>query len=172
MEPNIFQRMFASIVSTLRSLFSNDPHEKPIAEIHEHGTSQPTNDLGTNNAVTLSNLDLSKFHKIDTEHGSGDEAFAGAEVSVHYTGWLIDPSAADLKGIKFDSSVDRGQTFNFPLGAGHVIKGWDEGFEGMKIGGKRTLLIPPEMGYGARGAGGVIPPNASLMFEVSLLAIN
>ena len=91
---------------------------------------------------------------------------------MHYTGWLIDSNAHDLKGQKFDSSVDRGQKFNFPLGQGHVIRGWDEGFAGMKIGGKRTLLIPPEMGYGARGAGGVIPPNATLMFEVELFEVN
>ena len=92
-------------------------------------------------------------------------------MSVHYTGWLFDTAAADQKGTKFDSSLDRGQLFDFPLAAGHVIKGWDEGVAGMKIGGKRTLIIPPEMGYGARGAGGVIPPNATLVFDVELLAI-
>ena len=96
--------------------------------------------------------------------GDGAEAQAGRMVSVHYTGWLTD-------GSKFDSSVDRNEPFEFPLGRGHVIRGWDEGVAGMKVGGKRKLTIPPEMGYGARGAGGVIPPNATLVFEVELLAV-
>jgi FKBP-type peptidyl-prolyl cis-trans isomerase len=100
--------------------------------------------------------------------GSGAEAVAGAYISVHYTGWLFNDG---VRGAKFDSSKDRGQPFEFPLGAGHVIRGWDEGFAGMKIGGKRVLTIPPEMGYGARGAGGVIPPNATLQFEVELLGV-
>ncbi len=97
--------------------------------------------------------------------GEGDEAVAGKTVAVHYTGWLKD-------GTKFDSSVDRGTPFEFPLGAGRVIKGWDEGVAGMKVGGKRIMLIPPELGYGERGAGGgVIPANAVLKFEVELLAV-
>jgi len=92
-------------------------------------------------------------------------------VSVHYTGWLYDANAEDKKGEKFDSSLDRNQPFEFPLGAGQVIQGWDQGVAGMKIGGKRTLIIPPEMGYGARGAGAVIPPNATLIFDVELLDV-
>jgi FKBP-type peptidyl-prolyl cis-trans isomerase FkpA len=100
--------------------------------------------------------------------GSGDEAKAGHEVSVHYTGWLL---YGGERGRKFDSSKDRGEPFGFPLGAGHVIKGWDEGVQGMKVGGTRVLTIPASLGYGARGAGGVIPPNATLIFEVELLAI-
>jgi FKBP-type peptidyl-prolyl cis-trans isomerase FkpA len=100
--------------------------------------------------------------------GSGAEATAGAHVSVHYTGWLFNDG---VQGGKFDSSKDRNDPFEFPLGAGSVIKGWDEGVQGMKIGGKRTLIIPPELGYGARGAGGVIPPNATLKFEVELLGV-
>jgi FKBP-type peptidyl-prolyl cis-trans isomerase FkpA len=100
----------------------------------------------------------------DDQVGTGAEAQAGKTVSVHYTGWLTD-------GTKFDSSRDRNQPFSFPLGRGQVIKGWDEGVAGMKVGGKRTLTIPPDLGYGARGAGGVIPPNATLKFEVELLDV-
>ena len=96
--------------------------------------------------------------------GSGKEAKANDKITVHYTGWLTN-------GKKFDSSVDRGQPFSFILGAGQVIQGWDQGFSGMKVGGKRKLTIPPHMGYGAYGAGGVIPPNATLVFEVELLAV-
>jgi FKBP-type peptidyl-prolyl cis-trans isomerase len=105
------------------------------------------------------------------EHEVGDGALAeaGKRVSVHYTGWLDE---AGEKGKKFDSSRDRGDAFTFNLGAGQVIKGWDEGVAGMKVGGKRTLMIPPELGYGARGAGGVIPPNAKLIFDVELLDVN
>jgi len=96
--------------------------------------------------------------------GNGAAAAAGQKVKVHYTGWLT-------TGAKFDSSKDRNDPFVFPLGAGSVIKGWDEGVQGMKIGGKRKLTIPPALGYGARGAGGVIPPNATLVFEVELLGV-
>ena len=104
----------------------------------------------------------------DTKVGSGAEARPGNNCSMHYTGWLYENGA---KGAKFDSSLDRGEPFEFPLGAGRVIKGWDEGVAGMKVGGKRTLIIPPQLGYGARGAGGVIPPNATLMFDVELLDV-
>ena len=104
----------------------------------------------------------------DIEVGTGAEAKAGSNVLVHYTGWLYQDGQ---KGAKFDSSKDRNQPFSFPLGAGHVIKGWDQGVAGMKVGGKRVLIIAPDLGYGARGAGGVIPPNATLMFEVDLLGV-
>jgi peptidylprolyl isomerase len=104
----------------------------------------------------------------DTKAGDGATAKAGEKVSVHYTGWLSENGA---KGKKFDSSVDRGQPFQFTLGAHQVIAGWDEGVSGMKVGGKRTLIIPPGLGYGARGAGGVIPPNATLIFDVELLGV-
>jgi FKBP-type peptidyl-prolyl cis-trans isomerase FkpA len=107
----------------------------------------------------------------DTVAGSGEQAAAGQRVRVHYTGWLHDPTATHQRGRKFDSSKDRGDPFSFHLGAGQVIRGWDEGVQGMKVGGTRVLTIPPELGYGARGAGGVIPPNATLVFEVELLAV-
>jgi FKBP-type peptidyl-prolyl cis-trans isomerase FkpA len=107
----------------------------------------------------------------DTVPGTGLEAKAGQTVRVHYTGWLYDASKADKKGAKFDSSKDRNEPFDFPLGAGQVIRGWDEGVQGMKVGGTRVLTIPPAMGYGAQGAGGVIPPNATLLFEVELLEV-
>jgi FKBP-type peptidyl-prolyl cis-trans isomerase FkpA len=106
----------------------------------------------------------------DTATGHGATARAGSEVTVHYTGWLHDPAAADGRGRKFDSSHDRRDPFTFDLGAGMVIRGWDEGVQGMQVGGKRLLVIPPALGYGARGAGGVIPPNATLVFEVELLS--
>jgi len=106
---------------------------------------------------------------LDTTVGEGAAAVAGDYVSVHYTGWLQNPDGS--KGNKFDSSKDRNEPFEFPLAAGHVIKGWDEGVQGMKVGGARTLIIPSALGYGARGAGGVIPPNATLIFEVELLGV-
>ena len=105
---------------------------------------------------------------IDTKVGTGATPKSGQTCVMHYTGWLYQNGA---KGAKFDSSVDRGQPFEFPIGAGRVIKGWDEGVASMKVGGKRTLIIPPDLGYGARGAGGVIPPNATLMFDVELLGV-
>ncbi len=107
----------------------------------------------------------------DPVAGSGDEARCGQRVQVHYTGWLHDPEAADGRGRKFDSSKDRGSPFAFALGAGHVIQGWDEGVQGMKVGGTRVLQIPSGLGYGERGAGGVIPPNATLVFEVDLISV-
>lgn len=114
---------------------------------------------------------ITELQKIDTQVGTGREAEPGFNVTVHYTGWLYDATAEESKGKKFDSSLDRNQPFNFFLGGGQVIQGWDEGFAGMKIGGKRTLIIPAEMGYGERGAGGVIPPNADLIFDVELLGV-
>jgi peptidylprolyl isomerase len=110
----------------------------------------------------------SGLQMIDTQPGTGAQPKAGQTAVVHYTGFLFDKGA---KGKKFDSSVDRGQPFEFPIGAGRVIKGWDEGVATMKVGGKRTLIIPPALGYGERGAGGVIPPNATLIFDVELLGV-
>lgn len=126
----------------------------------ETGMSDDTGDAG-----------IAELQITDVVNGDGETAQSGQEVIVHYTGWLYDPHQPDNKGKKFDSSVDRDQPFSFRLGAGQVIQGWDQGFAGMQTGGKRILVIPPDMGYGARGAGGVIPPNATLMFEVELLGV-
>ena len=115
---------------------------------------------------------MTELIKTDIKLGEGAEATAGKVVLVHYTGWLYDEAAPEHKGRKFDSSRDRHEPFDFPLGAGHVIKGWDQGVAGMRVGGQRTLVIPPQLGYGARGAGGVIPPNATLVFDVELLGVN
>ena len=114
---------------------------------------------------------VTKLVKIDRKLGKGEKATAGREVAVHYTGWLYDASAKDNKGKKFDSSLDRGKPIEFPLGAGMVIDGWEAGIEGMKVGGQRTLVIPPHLGYGARGAPGAIPPNATLIFDVELMGV-
>ena len=118
-------------------------------------------------------LDATRYElqKIDVKQGTGIEASAGKSVVVHYTGWLYDTSKPDSHGAKFDSSRDRGEPFGFVLGAGRVIKGWDEGVSGMKVGGQRTLVIPAQMAYGERGAGGVIPPNATLIFDVELIGV-
>lgn len=116
--------------------------------------------------------DVMALEKIDVEVGTGEEAVVGKTVNVHYTGWLYDAAAEDKRGKKFDSSHDRGNHFSFLLGSGRVIKGWDQGVQGMKVGGKRTLIIPPAMAYGAQGAGGVIPPNATLVFDVELISLH
>ena len=112
-----------------------------------------------------------ELQRIDMTPGTGAVARSGMDVTVHYTGWLFDETAPDQRGAKFDSSVDRSQPLEFLLGAGRVIRGWDEGVAGMRVGGKRILMIPPEYGYGRSGAGGVIPRNASLVFEVELLSV-
>jgi len=114
---------------------------------------------------------VTELQVTDVIKGEGATASAGQDVVVHYTGWLYQPGEPDSKGKKFDSSLDSGQPFVFPLGGGRVIQGWDQGVAGMQVGGKRLLIIPPEMAYGASGAGGVIPPNATLIFEVELLEI-
>ncbi len=124
--------------------------------------------VGVGGSMAESNQEVttpSGLKYVDQAVGTGDVAVVGKNVSVHYTGWLEN-------GKKFDSSVDRGQPFSFPLGAGRVIKGWDEGVQGMKVGGKRKLTIPSDLGYGSRGAGGVIPPNATLIFDVELLGVH
>lgn len=123
-------------------------------------------------APKMETSNMTELIKTDVKLGTGDLATAGKNVSVHYTGWLYDATASDHHGKKFDSSLDRNEPFEFPLGAGRVIKGWDVGVEGMKVGGQRTLTIPASMGYGARGAGGAIPPNATLVFDVELLGVH
>ncbi|MFA5908927.1 MAG: FKBP-type peptidyl-prolyl cis-trans isomerase [Vicinamibacterales bacterium] len=125
----------------------------------------------TTEGAPMAETGITQLQIVDTKTGTGDEARPGRVVRVHYTGWLYDTSKADKKGSKFDSSKDRNDPFEFPLGGGQVIPGWDQGFAGMKVGGSRVLTIPPDMGYGARGAGGVIPPNATLLFEVELLEV-
>jgi FKBP-type peptidyl-prolyl cis-trans isomerase FkpA len=112
-----------------------------------------------------------QFEIVDVAIGAGDAIAAGKTAVVHYTGWLFEKTATDNKGSKFDSSRDRGEPFRFPVGGGQVIKGWDEGVVGMKVGGQRRLVIPSDKGYGASGAGDKIPPNATLLFDVELLAI-
>ena len=146
---------FAAVGCNAKSTTTASTEEKPAMTQSAKGTDS----------------NITELKKIDTQVGTGREAEAGFNVTVHYTGWLFDAAAEDHKGKKFDSSLDRKQPFNFFLGGGQVIQGWDEGVQGMKIGGKRTLIIPSEMGYGARGAGGVIPPNANLIFDVELLDV-
>jgi FKBP-type peptidyl-prolyl cis-trans isomerase FkpA len=114
---------------------------------------------------------ITELVKVDAVAGSGNEAVRGRQVTVHYTGWLYDQSRPDHKGKQFDSSRNSGEPFQFRLGAGQVIPGWDQGVAGMKVGGRRTLTIPPHLGYGSQGAGADIPPNATLLFEVELLDV-
>jgi FKBP-type peptidyl-prolyl cis-trans isomerase FkpA len=115
---------------------------------------------------------VTELIKTDTRTGTGPEAASGQNVTVHYTGWLYDAAREDHKGQKFDSSRDRNEPFSFRLGAGDVIAGWDQGVAGMRVGGQRTLTIPSALGYGSAGAGGVIPPDAVLVFDVELLGVN
>jgi len=122
-------------------------------------------------ASSKTGVKVTELQKIDVKLGDGAEATKGMGVIVHYTGWLYDPAAPEYRGAKFDSSRDRQAPFGFLLGEGRVIRGWDEGVAGMKVGGRRTLIIPSNMAYGSRGAGGVIPPDAALIFDVELLEV-
>jgi peptidylprolyl isomerase len=135
-----------------------------LAVIGSSAMTDPSSAQSASKPVTTS----SGLQIIDTKVGTGASPRENQTAVVHYTGWLYNNGT---KGAKFDSSVDRGQPFEFPIGQGRVIKGWDEGVATMKIGGKRTLIVPPQLGYGARGAGGAIPPNATLMFDVELLGV-
>jgi FKBP-type peptidyl-prolyl cis-trans isomerase FkpA len=134
---------------------------------------KPAADRPPVSSTTVSKFgaNVTDLKTIEHKQGTGAEAVAGKTVIVHYTGWLYDPAAPDGHGKKFDSSVDRGVPFGFLLGSGKVIKGWDEGVAGMKVGGKRTLVIPPQKAYGERGAGDVIPPDATLLFDVELIDV-
>ncbi|MGA7750401.1 MAG: FKBP-type peptidyl-prolyl cis-trans isomerase [Gallionella sp.] len=132
----------------------------------------PTTAYSEQAAPKMETGNMTELIKTDVKLGTGDVATAGKNVSVHYTGWLYDAAAPNHHGKKFDSSRDRNEPFVFPLGGGRVIAGWDQGVEGMKVGGQRTLIIPANLGYGARGAGGVIPPNATLVFDVELLGVH
>jgi len=123
-------------------------------------------------ATNMEAAGMTELIKIDVKPGAGELAIPGKSVTVHYTGWLYDAAAPDHHGKKFDSSRDRNEPFIFPLGSGRVIAGWDQGVAGMKVGGQRTLIIPASLGYGTRGAGGVIPPNATLVFDVELLGVH
>jgi FKBP-type peptidyl-prolyl cis-trans isomerase len=154
-----------SLVTVLASCSDSTPSHK----VQESRAVSSASDNGmASGAETAS---ITTLIKDDVNIGTGAEAKQGQTVSVHYTGWLYDPNAADKHGKQFDSSRTRGTPFKFPLGAGRVIKGWDQGVAGMKVGGKRTLTIPAQLAYGARGAGGVIPPNAVLVFDVELMGV-
>jgi FKBP-type peptidyl-prolyl cis-trans isomerase FkpA len=147
--------------------------EKPASEAApataaEVAAAEATTDSATPTPSGSETMDL---QKTDLAPGTGAEISSGQTALVHYTGWLYDAAAPENKGKQFDSSVG-GEPFEFPLGAGRVIAGWDQGVVGMKVGGKRRLVIPPVMGYGERGAGGVIPPNATLVFDVELVEIH
>jgi FKBP-type peptidyl-prolyl cis-trans isomerase FkpA len=142
-----------------------------LSACSEQGAAPTASSAPTSSTPSTETSNVTELIKKDTKVGTGAEAAAGHQVSVHYTGWLYDEKAPDHKGAKFDSSRDRGEPFTFQLGAGMVIQGWDQGVAGMKVGGQRTLIIPPQLGYGARGAGGVIPPNATLVFDVELLGV-
>lgn len=149
----------------------NQQADQAPAAVEEADMNEPASGMGGSMA-TIESIELAPgLTARILKAGAGQTATAGDSVEVHYTGWLYEPEAADHRGAKFDSSVDRGQRFQFPLGAGRVIKGWDQGVAGMQIGELRELTIAPEMGYGDRGAGNVIPPGATLVFEVELFGL-
>ena len=143
---------------------SSTPSSSPTPAAKPQGVSTPM-------TTAPPAADLSQLTITEVTVGTGKESISGKPASVHYTGWLYDAKAADLKGKQFDSSRTRGAPFEFTPGAGQVIKGWEQGVPGMKVGGKRVLIIPPHLGYGARGAGGAIPPNAVLLFDVELMDV-
>ena len=152
------------------TLAACQPKDKPV-ESSAAAAPAPTTEPAATPAPAATGTENMPMQKIDLTPGNGAEIKSGQNALVHYTGWLYDATAPENKGKKFDSSVDRNEPFEFPIGQRKVIAGWDEGVATMKIGGKRTLIIPAALGYGARGAGGVIPPNATLMFDVELLAV-
>lgn len=151
--------VFSALGACSRSADESAPTEPAAAETGEPASVAPSVEVVA--GLTMRVL----------REGSGDAAQAGQTASVHYTGWLYDPTAADARGNKFDSSLDRGQPFEFPLGAGRVIRGWDQGVVGMRIGEVRELTIAPELAYGDRQVGNLIPPGSTLVFEVELLGL-
>ena len=161
MGPETFLKLCRTVASAAAAVFIF-PSAIAIAQAPANAPNPPASKMDAN---------ITSLQKIDMTVGEGAEAVKGKTAVVHYTGWLYDPYAPDKKGKKFDSSLDRKSPFSFPLGGGRVIAGWDEGVVGMKVGGKRTLIIPSDMAYGKRGAGGVIPPDATLLFEVELLEV-
>jgi FKBP-type peptidyl-prolyl cis-trans isomerase FkpA len=171
--------IYRNIVSVLLLVFATTGcgQQPAEGEVNEQADSTEQAAAGGEAQVAASEatkdeaVEITELQIIEVVEGDGVEAQAGQEVVVHYTGWLYEPGADGDKGQKFDSSVDRGDPFVFPLGGGRVIRGWDEGVAGMQVGGKRTLIIPPDMAYGDRGAGAVIPPGAILVFDVELLEI-
>src|SRR5690349_21304813 len=167
------QSLTTSLTTALAvfALAGCQPKDKPADTATSAAAPAPSAEPAADAAPAPTGTENMPMQKIDLAAGTGAEIKTGQTALVHYTGWLYDASAPENKGKKFDSSVDRNEPFEFPVGAGMVIKGWDEGVVGMKVGGKRRLVIPPEMGYGARGAGGVIPPGATLVFDVELVEI-
>lgn len=157
------------MISTLLSVLARAAAIALLAATALAGCNAPPSESGS--MTPMADSGITSLQITDVTAGTGAEARPGMTVSVHYTGWLYDAGAADKKGAKFDSSRDRNEPFEFPLGAHRVIDGWDEGVAGMKVGGARELVIPPAMGYGARGAGSDIPPNATLVFDVELLGV-
>lgn len=153
----------ALVALLLVACSSRDEAPQPATAAARAAESEAASTTNSTGAMTMQTMELAP--------GTGDRIQVGQNALVHYTGWLYDAAAPENKGKKFDSSVDRNEPFEFPVGAGMVIKGWDQGVVGMQVGGKRRLVIPPDMGYGARGAGGVIPPGATLVFDVELVEI-
>jgi FKBP-type peptidyl-prolyl cis-trans isomerase len=160
---------FATILAlTALAIVGCSRKEPPVAEVAPAQT--PAAETAVPAATTPTGTETMPMQQTDLAPGTGAEVKSGQTALVHYTGWLYDAAAPENKGKQFDSSVG-GEPFEFPLGAGAVIQGWDKGVVGMKVGGKRRLVIPPDMGYGSRGAGGVIPPGATLVFDVELVEI-
>ncbi len=163
----------AQLITPAPSAIAGDLVEAPIAMVPETVDNTPTSQkTGEISRAMETVTTASGLQYIDVQEGTGATPKKGQKVVVHYTGWLYASGAPENKGEKFDSSRDRGQPFQFTVDVGQVIKGWDEGVSSMKVGGRRQLIIPPNLGYGSRGAGGVIPPNATLLFDVELLKVN
>lgn len=164
-------RLLSITIALAAGTIACSPQTDQAPAIEAPAASDPAVDAGVSEAVGAASFEIAPgLTARILRGGDGPAAQAGDNIAVHYTGWLYDETADDKRGNKFDSSLDRGQQFQFPLGAGRVIKGWDQGVAGMQIGEVRELTISPEMGYGDRGAGSVIPPGATLIFEVELFS--